>query len=86
MIRQNPVIRVDLFVERSGITWRSRLSFDDFEERREEIGVVIGGLAVEDGRQSLEAHTGVDMFARQRPQAAVQLPAELHEHQVPNLE
>ena len=56
------------------------------EERREQVGVVVRELALDDRRDALEAHAGVDRRRRQRLERAVRLPVELHEHVVPDLD
>mmetsp|Transcript_12867 Transcript_12867/g.42976 ORF Transcript_12867/g.42976 Transcript_12867/m.42976 type:complete len:420 (+) Transcript_12867:1711-2970(+) len=42
---------------------------DGGEERREDVGVVVGHLALEDGGEALKAHARVDVLVRQRLQA-----------------
>ena len=55
-------------------------------DRREQVGVVVGRDLLEDAREALETHPGVDAGGRQRDQGAVGLEVELHEDQVPDLE
>ena len=54
-------------------------------DRREQVGVEVRRDLLEDARQTLEAHPGVDARERQRV-AAVGPLVELHEHEVPDLE
>ena len=54
-------------------------------DRREQVGVVVGRDLLEDARQALEAHPGVDAGERQRDPPVGPL-VELHEHEVPDLE
>ena len=59
---------------------------DGLEEGGEDVDVVVGHLVEQDGRDTLEAHAGVDARRRQRGERAVSLAVELHEDVVPNLE
>jgi hypothetical protein len=54
-------------------------------DRREQVRVVVRRHLLEDARQALEAHPGVDARERQRDATVGQL-VELHEHEVPDLE
>ncbi len=51
----------------------------------EDVGVVVGVLALEGAHQALESHTGVDDVHRELLERAVGLAVELHEHEVPDL-
>src|SRR5258708_13415991 len=54
-------------------------------ERRQYVGVVDALDAVDHGRQTLQAHPGVDPGVLQRLSRAVRGLVELHEDQVPDL-
>ena len=56
------------------------------EQRREEIGVVVGELALDDGRHALEAHARVHAGGGEGVEGALLVPDVLHEHEVPDLE
>ncbi len=55
------------------------------EDRREDVGVVVRRLALQDRRDALEAHPGIDVARRKRDERAVGLRVVLHEHVVPDL-
>ncbi len=55
-------------------------------DRLEDVDVVVGRHALQDGAKPLEAHPGVDALERQRHARAVSRLVELHEHEVPDLE
>ncbi len=55
-------------------------------DRREQVRVVVRGDLLEDARQALQAHAGVDARCGERRQAPVRMEFELHEHEVPDLE
>jgi Fe-S-cluster-containing dehydrogenase component len=57
-----------------------------FNERSEQVGVVVAGDALLDSGDALEARACVDGGARQGNEGAVRLPVVLHEHEVPDLE
>ncbi len=52
----------------------------------ENVGIVIGLLALENHAQTLETHAGVDVARRQLLQRPVGLAVELHEDEVPDLD
>ncbi len=54
-------------------------------ERREQVGLEDGVPALEDEREALDAHAGVDAGVREQFQLAVRLRVELREHEVPEL-
>ena len=56
------------------------------DDGREDVGVVVGTLALHEAHQALEAHARIDDVHLQRLQAAVGLAVILHEHDVPNLD
>ena len=57
---------------------------DFFNNRLENVGIVIRSLALNSHTQTFEAHTGIDMTSGQRFQRSVGLAVELHEHEVPD--
>ena len=59
---------------------------DEPEQRREQVGVVVALLPLDDGGQALEAHARVDARLGQRRQRAGRVAVELHEDQVPDLQ
>ena len=59
---------------------------DLLQHRLEDIGVVVGGLTLDGTHETLEAHTGVDHFLRQRLQRSVRFAVILHEDDVPDLD
>ena len=52
----------------------------------EDVGIVVGVLALHHAHQTLEAHTGIDDVHSQRLERTVGLAVELHEHDVPYLD
>ena len=56
------------------------------DDRREQVGVEHGVVALEDGQDPLEAGAGVDVLARQLGEHALGVPVELHEDEVPDLD
>jgi hypothetical protein len=58
---------------------------NDLEKGPEEVGVVVRRLAVQHCGEAFESHTRVDVLARQRVEASVNLAVVFHEDQVPNL-
>ena len=61
-------------------------SFQSREVGREQVGVVVRQLPLEDGEDALETHARVHRFGGELTQAAVVETIELHEHQVPQLD
>ena len=59
---------------------------DGLDEGLEEVGVVIGELALHHGGDALQAHAGVDAGRGQRVQFSRRVAVVLHEHEVPDLE
>src|SRR6185312_9651033 len=69
--------------------------FERVKNGPENVGLVVGYFrvskilqafrALDDARDALEAHAGVDMFRRQWRKRAVRIRVELNKHQVPNL-
>lgn len=66
------------------LIWPGTSQFLDFVEYwDEDVGVVIRAFVLNDGDQSLETHTSIDMFRRKRSEGAISLAVELNEHVVP---
>src|SRR5690606_8763299 len=59
--------------------------FDLFNERSENIGVVIGFHPLQGHAQALKAHPCIHMLFRQFLETAIGFSVELHEYQVPDL-
>jgi len=59
---------------------------DGLDEGHEDVGVVVGRLALDDGDDALEAHAGVHALGRQFVEGAVGLAVVLHEDVVPDLD
>ena len=56
------------------------------QDGMDEVGIVVGELALQNRSDALQAHPGVDGRPRQRRQLAVLIAVELHEYQVPELQ
>ena len=56
------------------------------DQRQEEIRLVVGRLALQDGHQTFQAHARVNVTRRQRLQRVGRQPVVLHEDQVPDLD
>ncbi len=54
-----------------------------FDDRLENIRIIVGCLALQCHTKTLESHTGIDHAGRQRFERAVSLAVILHEYQVP---
>ena len=59
---------------------------DGVDDRGEEVRVVVALLALDDGRQALEAHARVDVGLGKGREAAVEVAVELREDVVPDLQ
>jgi hypothetical protein len=59
---------------------------DDLDDRLEDVGVVVGGLALQSHAEAFETHSGVDHLGRQRLKRTVGLAVVLHEDEVPDLD
>ena len=59
-----------------------------FDQRAQDVDVVVGVDALHHGRRALQAHAGIDVLAGQRPQIIGRIAdaVELGEDQVPNLD
>ena len=64
----------------------SRHARNRADDRLEQIGVVVIGLALGDGGETLEAHARIDAGFGQRVQCAFVIAVELHEDQVPDFD
>ncbi|KAI5309940.1 hypothetical protein KEM55_002081 [Ascosphaera atra] len=58
---------------------------DLVEQGGEDVGVVVGGLVLEDGHETLVAHAGVDVFGGEGLEGGVRLAVVLDEDVVPDL-
>jgi hypothetical protein len=72
--------------EQPGVGRRVGDLLDLIEDGREDVGIVVAHLALQNRREALEAHAGVDVLRRQRLQHATLFAVKLNEHHVPNLE
>ena len=79
-------VAVVLGADLSGVRPGAGDAADLVEEGDEDVGVVVGVDALQDGREALEAHAGVDVLGREGPEAAVGLAVELDEDVVPDLD
>ena len=59
---------------------------DGAQQRREQVGVVVRGLLLDDRDDALQPHAGVDGRGGQRGQLPARVAVELHEHVVPDLD
>ena len=57
-----------------------------FQQRHEQVRVVVAPHPLHHRRESLQPQPGVDTRCRQRPLLPRRIPVELHEHQVPELQ
>src|SRR5581483_345313 len=57
-----------------------------FDDRVQQIRIVIRKMALQDSRYALESEAGIDGWARQRSERAVRRTIELHEHEIPDLD
>ena len=71
VIGNDPVGRVLQIFELTRVRRRSRDLLNGSKDRREHVSVVVAGLALEHGRDALEAHTSVDVVGRQGRQFEV---------------
>lgn len=87
MIGYNPIGHVnEVWIIGSNLTSIracSRNLLNGIEKWNEYIGVIIGINTLEDGSETFESHTGVDMLGRQRTERPVSFPIELNEDIVP---
>ena len=86
VVGEHAVGDVGLVLEVGGVGLRAARGADRLEDRREDLGVVVAALALDDRDEPLEAHAGVDVLRRQRLERAVRLAIELDEDEVPDLE
>ena len=75
----------EAFLLKGGIL-QSRNLLLSLDDGLEDIGVIVGVLALHHAHQTLKAHARVDDVHRQRLQRTVSLTVELHEHDVPYLD
>src|SRR5580704_5013540 len=74
---------VDLWVDTIGSVAEFAGAVDD---REDQVGLVVGELALEDGGNAFEAHAGIDRWTWQRDSVAWRKLIELHEDQVPDFD
>mmetsp|Transcript_37815 Transcript_37815/g.65613 ORF Transcript_37815/g.65613 Transcript_37815/m.65613 type:complete len:854 (-) Transcript_37815:547-3108(-) len=79
------VVRV-LGLDLARVVAGARHLLDGAEDGLEDVRVVVGGLALQDGGQPLEAHARVHVLVGQLAQHAALLAVELNEHVVPDLD
>ena len=81
------MVRDDAGVAHGGHARRPalRLAQHLVHQRSEDVGLEDGALPLQDEREALEPHAGVDAWARQRLQRPIRLGIELREDQVPEL-
>src|SRR4029078_12529528 len=63
-----------------------RLLPDRLDKIYEEIDIVVVVLALQNGRNALQPHAGIDRRARKVNPVARSTLLELHEHEIPNLD
>ena len=91
MIRHHPIGHISIILlrillsELASVRSTSSDRLDSSKERREDIGVVVRALLLQNRGQTLEPHTRVDMFVRKESELARGLAVELDEDQVPDL-
>ncbi|KAG0924107.1 hypothetical protein G6F32_014040 [Rhizopus arrhizus] len=56
------------------------------DQRLEQVDLIVGMHVLQDRRQALQAHAGIDTGARQARHVAGGVALELHEHQVPDFD
>ena len=70
MVRDDPIRHIlladVLSAELTGVRLGAGDSLDGVEDGHEDVGVVVGHLPLEDGRESLESHAGVDVLGGER--------------------
>ena len=71
---------------RVGSVGRAGHGGDGLDEGLEDVGVIVGRLALQGHAETFEAHAGVDNLGGKFLQAAVGLAVELHEDEVPDLD
>ena len=84
MVGADPQGHIDLVVA-TGVGLSGRLA-QVADQRLEDVGVVVALFALKDGGQTLEAHARVDVLGWKRFEAAIRLPHELHEDEVPDFD
>ena len=83
---------IDFFLFGSGVGWRCESVFHSAKlfyfanDGLENVGVVVGVLALEHANETFESHSGIDNIHCQRSERTVGLTIELHKHDVPNLD
>ena len=59
---------------------------DSLQYRLEDIGIIVGGFALQSAHQTFKAHTRINYFGGKPFEAAVCLTVELHEYEVPDFD
>jgi hypothetical protein len=89
VIGDDPVRSVDtvgvLLAELPGVRSRTRELLDASEEGHEDVRIVVGSLVLEDGDESLESHSSVDVLRGESAEGRVGLAVVLDEDEVPDL-
>src|SRR5690606_37140490 len=78
--------RVDAHLLRSVVVVDSRQLGDGIDDRAEEVGLVVGPLALQYRGETFESRAGVDGGAGQGRELACLVAVELHEDEVPDLQ
>ena len=90
MVSDDPIRHVlladVLSAELTGVRLGAGDGLDGVEDWHEDVGVVVGHLPLEDGRESFESHAGVDVLGGERLEDPALLAVELDEDDVPDLE
>ncbi len=85
MVGDHAIRRILEVVEYPRVRRRRRDLLNRGEDRREHIGVIVAGFALQDRRDALEAHAGIYMLGRQRRQGAIRPAIKLDKNEVPYL-
>lgn len=90
MIRHDAIRRIDpihvLLAQLARVSSCAGELLNLGKERHEHVGVVVGAFVLQDGNESLEAHTRVDVLRGKRSKGGVRLAVVLNEDEVPHLE
>src|SRR5438309_2609080 len=84
MVGNNPESHIIEIIQLAAILLADRRT-NRVHERAEHVGVVVALLALEHGRDALEAHPGIDVLRRQQMQLARVVAVVLDEDQIPDL-
>jgi hypothetical protein len=90
MVRDDAVSSVDaihVVSTKAPFVWTSSSEFADlFKDGQEDVGIVVGSPVLDGGDQSLEAHTGINVFGWKRAKGPVVFAVELDEDVVPDFQ